>query len=207
MRDLIDQKNCCEIDVDHFYSLLLITCNIAVKRPKNLAAFINSKTKMESHIFENPLQVDDNFILTANQHFIIQLMEIFYVLHIIRPHKPELWPVLMPGLRNTENVVFAFIEIIHSYVMTEFANLNSVRPLIDLDFHFLFSDDQAIAFTARNAISKVLKTRERKKKLLVSNSPIESTLFFFSNLSKFSFLSKNLLKFSGIEIGTAFGTE
>ena len=167
MRDLIDQKNCCEIDVDHFYSLLLITCNIAVKRPKNLAAFINSKTKMESHIFENPLQVDDNFILTANQHFIIQLMEIFYVLHIIRPHKPELWPVLMPGLRNTENVVFAFIEIIHSYVMTEFANLNSVRPLIDLDFHFLFSDDQAIAFTARNAISKVLKTRERKKKLFI----------------------------------------
>ena len=97
----------------------------------------------------------------------------------------------MPGLRNTENVVFAFIEIIHSYVMTEFANLNSVRPLIDLDFHFLFSDDQAIAFTARNAISKVLKTRERKKKLLISNSPIESTLlFFFESFKIFIFIKK-----------------
>lgn len=93
-------------------------------------------------------------------------MEVLWILDSLNPDKPALAPVVVPGLKHTEQITHALCEIIHAFNICETTN-----PILGLYMEFLLSENHGIAFSARQAICRVLKPRGKRRRVYIPSPP------------------------------------
>lgn len=167
MRDPKKQKY-CDIDAENFFRLVLIVRGVAVSRPQNLVKFTETCTTEQGVTLEKPLSdlkpIKDQ-VYQPTRHLLYQLVEVMWLLHSLNPDKPALAPVVVPGLKHTEQLVHAIVEIIHAY------NICDASAPIAIYLQLLLSEDPLIAFSARQAICKVLKPKGKRRRVFIPSTP------------------------------------
>lgn len=102
-----------------------------------------------------------------NQHLLLQLMDVLWLLHSLNPEVPTLAPVVVQGLKHTEQVVHALVEIVHAFNSCDtYSNVT-----IGVYLQLLLCKDPQIAFSARQALSKVLKPKTRRRRVFIPSPP------------------------------------
>ncbi|XP_008551349.1 E3 ubiquitin-protein ligase UBR4 isoform X1 [Microplitis demolitor] len=164
------------MDAENFYRLVLIVRSIAIARPYNLTKFAEQNTAKPINeniipIFENDriAYYSQRSGIENEQHLVLQLMDVFWMLHMAYPKNLALGPVVVPGLTHTEAVTYAMIEIIHAFTMCD-AEWNS-GIAAKLYIQLLLSSDIAVSSSAKQAIVKVLKPRFKRGRVYGSSPP------------------------------------
>ncbi|XP_046612558.1 E3 ubiquitin-protein ligase UBR4 isoform X2 [Neodiprion virginianus] len=176
MREIGDPRN---IDAENFYRLVLIVRSIAVARPYNLAKFADqhapksfdeaSLVVLEQDRLGPPNRVNAN----ANQHIVVQIMDVLWSLHMTYPKNMALAPVVVPGLTHTEATVHAIVEIIHSFTICD---VEANTPLAaKLYIQLLLNSDTLVSFSAKQAIIRVLRPRYKRRRVYIPSPPHCST--------------------------------
>ena len=102
-----------------------------------------------------------------NQHLLLQLMDVLWLLHSMNPENPALVPVVVSGLKHTEQVVHAIVEIVHAFNSCDtYSNVT-----ISVYLQLLLCEDTVIAFSARQAICRVLKPKSRRRRVYIPSPP------------------------------------
>ncbi|ERL84756.1 hypothetical protein D910_02181 [Dendroctonus ponderosae] len=167
LTDMTSRKelNGVDLDAESYYRLVLIVRGIAVSRPNNLVKFADSHASLQDVVLEDPLgpnnqdeSTEDNAEvkdgernISNNKHLLLQLVDVLWMLHKINPEIPALAPVVVPGLKYTEQVIHALVEIIHAFQTSENYSNITIRLYIQL----LLCHDPIIAFSAKQALCKV----------------------------------------------------
>ncbi|VVC25973.1 Hypothetical protein CINCED_3A011321 [Cinara cedri] len=166
-----DPKN---LDAEAFYRLVLITRGIAVSRPDNL---FNLKLKDGENYTTYGFDPMPNLSLSL----IRKLITVFWILYNQRPKNTSFCTIYIPGLKHTEAVVFALIEILHSLLYYEYSGFENTQMIMVSKYYleFLQCEDIAVSYTAKVALIKALKPRhvlrKNKKNLVrVDNSNKDS---------------------------------
>lgn len=108
---------------------------------------------------------------TKNQHLLLQLIYVLWLLHSQNPENPALAPVVVPGLKHTEQVVQALIEIVHAFNSCDAYSNITVGVYLNL----LLCEDPAIAFTTKQALNRVLKPKLKRRRVYIPSPPHCST--------------------------------
>lgn len=197
MRDSQKQKY-CDIDAENFYRLVLIVRGIAVSRPQNLVKFADMFTTEQDITLDDPLSKGNIIVILysychkilyvydqklkcifisadlkpekdkvyqSNRHILYQLVEVMWLLRSLNPDKTALAPVIVPGLKHTEQLVHAIVDIIHAF------NSCECTTTLAIYLQLLLSEDQLIAFNARQAICRVLKPRGKRRRVFIPSPP------------------------------------
>lgn len=160
-----------DIDAESFFRLVLIVRGIAVSRPHNLVRFADSNSSIDDGpSLNNPLT--DLRPVTAqpyrtDRHLVYQLVEVMWLLHSLNPDKPALAPVIVPGLKHTEQLVYSIVEVVHAFNACDSRDGVTIAVYMQL----LLSEDQQIAFTARQAICRVLRPRTKRRRVFIPSPP------------------------------------
>lgn len=105
----------------------------------------------------------------VNQHLVIQLTEVLWLLHAAYPKNMALAPVVVPGLTHTEATVHALVEIIHAFTTCD---VDGNTPLAaKLYLQLLLSSDTTISFSAKHAIIRVLRPRYKRRRVYIPSPP------------------------------------
>lgn len=152
------------IDAESFYRLVLIVKGIAVARPQNLVKFADSHTSIQDVVLDDPLDlklppVED----PKKQHLLLLLMDVLWTLHTIKPDNTNLAPVVVPGLKHTEQIIYAIVEIVHAFNSCDTYSNITIAVYLQL----LLCKDPIIAFSAKQALSKVLKPKMKKRRVFI----------------------------------------
>lgn len=90
-----------------------------------------------------------------------------WLLHSLNPEIPSLTPVVVQGLKHTEQVIHALVEIVHAFNSSEtYSNIT-----IGVYLQLLLCKDPLIAFSAKQALSKVFKPKMRRRRVHIPNPP------------------------------------
>ncbi|KAJ8985586.1 hypothetical protein NQ317_015077 [Molorchus minor] len=160
------------LDAESYYRLVLIVRGIAVTRPQNLVKFADSHTSIQDIVIEEPLEckpvnAKDKEGRPKHQHLLLQLMEVLWLLHFLKPEIPLLAPVVIQGLKHTEQVVHALVEIVHAFNSCDtYSNIT-----IGVYLQLLLCKDPLIAFSAKQALCKVLKPKTKRRRCLLLAKP------------------------------------
>ncbi|XP_035739496.1 protein purity of essence-like isoform X1 [Vespa mandarinia] len=172
MREIEDSR---DIDAENFYRLVLIVRGIAICRANNLAKFAEQYTnkpmdESKIPIFEaDRLNMKNLTSADGNQHLVIQLTEVLWLLHAAYPKNMALAPVVVPGLTHTEATVHALVEIIHAFTTCD---VDGNTPLAaKLYLQLLLSSDTTISFSAKHAIIRVLRPRYKRRRVYIPSPP------------------------------------
>ncbi|XP_076048949.1 E3 ubiquitin-protein ligase-like protein poe isoform X2 [Oratosquilla oratoria] len=106
------------------------------------------------------------------KHFLNKLMVVYWALHKARPPNPFLGPVCQPGLTYVEATVQALVEIIHAYTV---CSLSAVPLAVKLYTQLLLCSDTAVSFAAKQALIRVLRPRQKRRKVFIPSPPRCST--------------------------------
>ncbi|RZB39229.1 zf-UBR domain containing protein [Asbolus verrucosus] len=157
-----------EIDAESYYRLILIVRGIAVARPQNLVKFSDSHTCIQDVVLDDPLDPKPTTSKAPKgQHLLLKLMDVLWILHSLNPENPNLAPVVVPGLKHTEQVIHALVEIVHAFNSCDtYSNITMAVYL-----QLLLCKDPAIAFSAKQALSKVLKPKVRRRRVFIPSPP------------------------------------
>ncbi|XP_008200345.2 E3 ubiquitin-protein ligase UBR4 isoform X1 [Tribolium castaneum] len=159
-----------EIDAESFYRLILIVRGIAVSRPQNLVKFSDSHTCIQDIVLDDPLDpkpTTSKMQQQKSQHLLLKLMDVLWILHSLMPENANLAPVVVPGLKHTEQVIHALVEIVHAFNSCDtYSNITMAVYL-----QLLLCKDLAIAFSAKQALSKVLKPKARRRRVFIPSPP------------------------------------
>ncbi|XP_066149479.1 E3 ubiquitin-protein ligase UBR4 isoform X2 [Euwallacea fornicatus] len=167
---MTDQKDSgiTDLDAESYYRLVLIVRGIAVSRPQNLMKFADSHASIHDIVLVDPLEtkdkettLKDDKTKKKNDHLLLQLVNVLWMLHRLNPDILALAPVVIPGLKYTEQVVHALVEIIHAFQSSE----SYGKVAITLYLQLLLCQDPVIAFSAKQALGKVLKPRIKRRKV------------------------------------------
>ncbi|XP_011314104.1 protein purity of essence isoform X2 [Fopius arisanus] len=174
------------MDAENFYRLALIIRSIAIARPHNLAKFTEQNSPKAFNETNIPIFESDRVSQlqskqseneqqdsSTNQHMVLQLMDVFWTLHMAYPKNLALAPVVVPGLTHTEAITYALVEIIHSFTMCDIEWNSGLAARLYLQL--LLSSDTAVSFSAKQAIIRVLKPRYKKRRVYVPSPPHCST--------------------------------
>lgn len=104
---------------------------------------------------------------TKNQHLLLQLMDVLWILHSLNPENPTLAPVVVPGLKHTEQVVHALVEIVHAFNSCDTYSNITIAVYLQL----LLCEDTTIAFSAKQALCRVLKPKCRRRRVFIPSPP------------------------------------
>lgn len=102
-----------------------------------------------------------------NQHLLLQLMDVLWILHSLNPENVTLAPVVVPGLKHTEQVVHALVEIVHAFNSCDTYSNITIAVYLQL----LLCEDTIIAFSAKQALCRVLKHKSRRRRVYILPSP------------------------------------
>ncbi|KAK9707802.1 hypothetical protein QE152_g27615 [Popillia japonica] len=178
MLEVDPAKNQTDIDAESYYRLVLIVRGIAVARPQNLVKFTDSHTSIQDVVLDDPLDGKTPTIKSSkNQHLLLQLMDVLWLLHSLNPENPTLVPVVVPGLKHTEQVVHALVEIVHAFNSCDtYSNITLavyLQLLLCEDPTIAFSakQDPTIAFSAKQAICRVLKPKFKRRRVYIPSPP------------------------------------
>ncbi|KAG5896473.1 hypothetical protein JTB14_005854 [Gonioctena quinquepunctata] len=168
-------SDAAELDAESYYRLVLIVRGIAVTRPQNLVKFADSHTSIQDVVLDDPLEsVPVNAkdpkrkeLKLKNQHLLLQLMEVLWLLHSLNPEIPSLSLAVSQGLKHTEQVIHALVEIVHAFNSCDtYSNIT-----IGVYLQLLLCKDPLIAFSAKQALSKVLKPKTKRRKVFIPSPP------------------------------------
>ncbi|KAF5286898.1 hypothetical protein FQA39_LY00431 [Lamprigera yunnana] len=161
----MDTKNYADIDAENYYRLVMIVRGLAISRPQNLVKFSDSQTSVQDVILDDPLEVKVK--TNKNQHLLVQLMDVLWILHSQNPENSALVPVVVPGLKHTEQIVHALVEIVHAFNSCDaYSNIT-----IAIYLQLLLCEDPVIAFTAKQALNRVLKPKCRRRRVFIPSPP------------------------------------
>lgn len=128
-----------------------------MSRPQNLVKFADSHASIQDVAIEDLVQgaskneSSEPKDAKRNKHLLLQLVDVLWMLHKLNPEIPALAPVVVPGLKYTEQVIHALVEIIYAFQSSEaYSNIT-----IGLYLQLLLCDDPVIAFSAKQALCKV----------------------------------------------------
>ncbi|XP_060527250.1 E3 ubiquitin-protein ligase UBR4 [Cylas formicarius] len=175
LTSMTDRTDAVDLDAESYYRLVLIVRGIAVSRPQNLVKFADGCASIQDIVVDDPLEASKD-IATKSKHLLLQLVEVLWLLHKLNPEIACLAPVVVPGLKYTEQVIHALVEIIHAFNSSEaYANVT-----IGLYLQLLLCSDPVIAFSAKQALCKVLKPRVKRRRVYIpspvrSESPVKPT--------------------------------
>ncbi|KAI4460353.1 e3 ubiquitin-protein ligase ubr4 [Holotrichia oblita] len=168
MLEVDPSKNQTDIDAESYYRLVLIVRGIAVARPQNLVKFTDSHTSIQDVVLDDPLDGKTPTIKSSkNQHLLLQLMDVLWLLHSLNPENPTLVPVVVPGLKHTEQVVHALVEIVHAFNSCDTYSNITLAVYLQL----LLCEDPTIAFSAKQAICRVLKPKFKRRRVYIPSPP------------------------------------
>ncbi|KAF4529110.1 hypothetical protein B566_EDAN013679 [Ephemera danica] len=131
-----------DIDSELFYRLVLMTRSIAAARPYNL-------TKIAETLYKG-----------KDKNFMTHLLDNFWRLHAAKPNNIVLAPVCVPGLTHVETTVHAVVEIINAFT---YSDLELVPQAAQLYLKLLLCEDTNISFSAKQALIRVLRPRQRQQ--------------------------------------------
>ncbi|XP_074029001.1 E3 ubiquitin-protein ligase-like protein poe [Leptinotarsa decemlineata] len=164
-----------DLDAESYYRLVLIVRGIAVSRPQNLVKFADSHTSIQDVVLDDPLEDGtaesknrkNKEAKEKNQHILLQLMEVLWLLHSSNPEIPALSLAVSQGLKHTEQVIHALVEIVHAFNSCDtYSNIT-----IGVYLQLLLCKDPLIAFSAKQALSKVLKPKTKRRKVFIPSPP------------------------------------
>lgn len=104
---------------------------------------------------------------SKNQHLLLQLMDVLWILHSQNPENPALAPVVVPGLKHTEQVIHALVEIVHAFNSCDTYSNITIAVYLQL----LLCEDITIAFSAKQALCRVLKPKCRRRRVFIPSPP------------------------------------
>ncbi|XP_022919909.2 E3 ubiquitin-protein ligase UBR4 isoform X2 [Onthophagus taurus] len=157
-----------DIDAESYFRLILIVRGIAVSRPQNLVKFADSHTSIQDVVLDDPLKSKPRTSKSGkNQHLLLQLMDVLWLLHSLNPENPSLVPVVVPGLKHTEQVVHALVEIVHAFNSCDTYSNITIAVYLQL----LLCEDPLIAFSAKQAICRVLKPKYKRRRVYIPSPP------------------------------------
>ncbi|CAG9835872.1 unnamed protein product [Diabrotica balteata] len=172
--------NIKDLDAESYYRLVLIVRGIAVARPQNLVKFADSHTSIQDVVLEDPLEniIREKQGSTSkeikpferkqhSQHLLLQLMEVLWLLHSLNPEIPSLSLVVSQGLKHTEQIVHALVEIVHAFNSCDTYSNVTIAVYLQL----LLCNDPLIAFSAKQALSIVLKPKTKRRKVFIPSPP------------------------------------
>ncbi|XP_017783583.1 PREDICTED: E3 ubiquitin-protein ligase UBR4 [Nicrophorus vespilloides] len=172
MTEIDLMKNKHDLDAESYYRLVLIVRGIAVSRPQNLVKFADSHTSIQDVVLDDPLDVKTPTPKSGkNQHLLLQLMDVLWLLHSLNPENTALAPVVVPGLKHTDQVIFALVEIVHAFNSCDTYSNITLAVYLQL----LLSEDTLISFSAKHALSQVMKPKIKKRRVCITNPPICAT--------------------------------
>ncbi|KAL3276929.1 hypothetical protein HHI36_012295 [Cryptolaemus montrouzieri] len=161
-------KDPSNIDAESYYRLVLIVKGIAVARPQNLVKFADSHTSIQDIVLEDPLDLKLPPVKDSKkQHLLLLLMDILWTLHEIKPDNTNLAPVVVPGLKHTDQIIYAIVEIVHAFNSCDTYSNITIAVYLQL----LLCKDPIIAFSAKQALSKVLKPKLKKRRVFIPSPP------------------------------------
>lgn len=102
-----------------------------------------------------------------NQHLLLQLINVLWLLHSCNPENPNLVPVVVPGLKHTEQVIHALVEIVHAFNSCDTYSNITIAVYLQL----LLCEDPIIAFSAKQALSRVLKPKSKRRRVFIPSPP------------------------------------
>ncbi|CAH0559665.1 unnamed protein product [Brassicogethes aeneus] len=156
-----------DVDAESFYRLVLIVRGIAIARPQNLVKFADAYTSIQDVVVDDPLEPRNAPREHKSNHLLLLLMDVLWLLHSLNPENPTLAPVVVPGLKHTEQVIYALVEIVHAFNSCDtYSNIT-----IGVYLQLLLCSDSVIAFSAKQALCKVLKPKVRRKKVFIPSPP------------------------------------
>ncbi|KAB0801611.1 hypothetical protein PPYR_03797 [Photinus pyralis] len=158
-------KNYANIDAENYYRLVMIVRGMAVTRPQNLVKFSDSQTSIQDVVLDDPLDV--KIKTSKNQHLLLQLMDVLWILHSHNPENTTLAPVVVPGLKHTEQIVHALVEIVHAFNSCDAYSNVTIAVYLQL----LLCKDLVIAFSAKQALNRVLKPKCRRRRVFIPSPP------------------------------------
>ncbi|CAG9856656.1 unnamed protein product [Phyllotreta striolata] len=161
-----------DLDAESYYRLVLLVRGIAVSRPQNLVKFADSHTSIQDVVLDDPLESIFNpdkkpEKKPKSQHLLIQLMEVLWLLHSLNPDIPSLSLVVSKGLKHTERIVHALVEIVHAFNACDAYGDVTIGVYLRL----LLCDDPQIAFSVNQALGIVLKPKTKRRKVLIPSPP------------------------------------
>lgn len=104
-----------DIDAESYYRLVLIVRGVAVARPQNLVKFSDTHISIQDVVLDDPLDPKPTKSQSKSKHLLFKLMEVLWILESRNPINPNLASVIQPGLKHTEQVVHAMVEIVHAF--------------------------------------------------------------------------------------------
>ena len=105
------------MDSEVFERLVVMTRAVAVNRPENLVKFTKELTEnFTSAATDGPLS------------FPLQLISTFWRFYRTQPSNSSLVTVVHSGMHYAEMIIFALVEILHAFIVTD----TSYVPLIEL---------------------------------------------------------------------------
>ncbi|KAF5296758.1 hypothetical protein FQR65_LT10159 [Abscondita terminalis] len=161
----MDPKNYSDIDAENYYRLVMIVRGMAISRPQNLVKFSDSQTSIQDVVLDDPLEV--KIRTNKNQHLLLQLMDVLWILHSENPENSALAPVVIPGLKHTEQIVHALVEIVHAFNSCDAYSNVTIAVYLQL----LLCEDPIIAFSAKQALNRVLKPKCKRRRVFIPSPP------------------------------------
>ncbi|XP_041369615.1 E3 ubiquitin-protein ligase UBR4-like [Gigantopelta aegis] len=171
-----------EMDVEAFQRLVVTARSVAISRPMNLVKFAETGGKKEDVLevvdvedekeHEKPSEPSLDSLSSIGTrdhcHFTSRLLEAFWNLHESKPPNPMLAPVCQPGLGHVDATVGAIVEIIHAFTM---CNPEAVPMATDHYVKLLLSSDPLVSFASRQALIRVLRPRQRRRRVFIPSPP------------------------------------
>ncbi|KAL1517166.1 hypothetical protein ABEB36_000965 [Hypothenemus hampei] len=162
-----EDSDTVDLDAESYYRLVLIVRGIAAARPQNLVKFADSHASITDVVLDDPLEESvpskKEKLRKKSDHLLLQLIEILWMLHELNPEIPALAPVVVPGLKYTEQVIYAIVEIIYAFQSSE--TYSDIA--ISLYLQLLLCPDPVVSFSSKQAICKVLKPRSKRRRVYI----------------------------------------
>ncbi|UYV64027.1 UBR4, partial [Cordylochernes scorpioides] len=143
---LRDLNSTDTMDGESFYRLLAYAREVAVSRPHNLV----------------------HFTADASPGFLNRLDSIFWHLFSIQPQNPAITSIAHRGLAHVETTVQAMVEIIHAFTVCDIENVTTAAQFY---VRMLISDNTTISFAAKQAILRVLRPKQRRRRVFIPSPP------------------------------------
>ena len=103
-----------EIDPEVFERVVVMTRAVAVTRPENLVKFVNELT-------EN--------LDSAGVPFPVKIVSTFWRFYQTQPSNSSLVTAAHSGIHYTEMIIFALVEILHAFIVTDSSYVSMITEL------------------------------------------------------------------------------
>lgn len=81
-----------------------------------------------------------------------------------------IFSILIAGLTHVEATVYSLVEIVHAFTVAEHSeSMTSLAAKIYLDL--LLCEDNAVCFSAKHAINRVLRPRVKRRRVYIPSPP------------------------------------